>query len=145
MLMVLTSYCSFNKNNIIQNSLDFRLHGEISRSLKKKKEKKKEKRLLHRPKLVLSELYDDNESSKLKEHHSDDLNIDKIFLFSEQIEDSKKKLNNNNWSCSTQFLKNSFLQSQSVEDSNPEELASYFEQLLYIPKPMSYMAEMMYA
>lgn len=30
-------------------------------------------------------------------------------------------------------------------DSNPDELASYFEQMLYIPKPMSLMAEMMYA
>lgn len=30
-------------------------------------------------------------------------------------------------------------------DSNPDELASYFEQMLYLPKPMSLMAEMMYA
>lgn len=31
------------------------------------------------------------------------------------------------------------------EEDNANELASYFEQMLYIPKPMSLMAEMMYA
>ena len=33
----------------------------------------------------------------------------------------------------------------ATDETNPDELASYFEQLLYIPKPMSLMAEMMYA
>ena len=31
------------------------------------------------------------------------------------------------------------------DESNADELASYFEQMLVIPKPMSLMAEMMYA
>ena len=31
-----------------------------------------------------------------------------------------------------------------LDDTTPEELAAYFEQLLHIPKPMSAMAEMMY-
>lgn len=30
------------------------------------------------------------------------------------------------------------------DDTTPEELAAYFDQLLYFPKPMSAMAEMMY-
>ena len=32
----------------------------------------------------------------------------------------------------------------NFDDTTPEELASYFDQLLYFPKPMSAMAEMMY-
>ena len=32
----------------------------------------------------------------------------------------------------------------NFDDTTPEELAAYFEQLLHIPKPMSAMAEMMY-
>ncbi|EDO47520.1 predicted protein [Nematostella vectensis] len=32
----------------------------------------------------------------------------------------------------------------NFDDTTPEELAAYFEQLLHIPKPMSVMAEMMY-
>jgi len=36
-------------------------------------------------------------------------------------------------------------QSSSNGESNAEELASYFEQMLVMPKPMSLMAEMMYA
>lgn len=36
------------------------------------------------------------------------------------------------------------VQRKNIDDTTPEELASYFDQLLYIPKPMSAMAEMMY-
>jgi len=36
------------------------------------------------------------------------------------------------------------VQSMNFDDTTPEELASYFDQLLYFPKPMSAMAEMMY-
>lgn len=32
----------------------------------------------------------------------------------------------------------------NMDDTTPEELASYFDQLLHIPKPMSQIAEMMY-
>ena len=32
----------------------------------------------------------------------------------------------------------------NFDDTTPEELAAYFDQLLYFPKPMSAMAEMMY-
>ena len=32
----------------------------------------------------------------------------------------------------------------NFDDTTPEELAAYFDQLLYLPKPMSAMAEMMY-
>jgi hypothetical protein len=34
--------------------------------------------------------------------------------------------------------------SLNMDDTTPEELAAYFDQLLHIPKPMSQMAEMMY-
>jgi len=34
---------------------------------------------------------------------------------------------------------------EQIAQFNATELASYFEQMLYIPKPMSLMAEMMYA
>lgn len=36
------------------------------------------------------------------------------------------------------------VQKKNFDDTTPEELASYFDQLLYFPKPMSAMAEMMY-
>lgn len=36
------------------------------------------------------------------------------------------------------------VQRLNFDDTTPEELASYFDQLLYFPKPMSAMAEMMY-
>ncbi|XP_068678775.1 uncharacterized protein [Montipora foliosa] len=36
------------------------------------------------------------------------------------------------------------VQRKNFDDTTPEELASYFDQLLYFPKPMSAMAEMMY-
>jgi len=49
--------------------------------------------------------------------------------------------------CGAQYLQQeqgTSLQ-QTPEDSSPDELAAYFEQILYIPKPMSLMAQMMYA
>ena len=41
-------------------------------------------------------------------------------------------------------LQCSSVQRKNFDDTTPEELASYFDQLLYFPKPMSAMAEMMY-
>nr|XP_004210839.1 uncharacterized protein LOC101241383 [Hydra vulgaris] len=125
----------------IQNEI--RLHGEICKSIKKRKKKNKEKHLLHRPKLVLRQIGDESENSD--EFLNNNLNNNEIFIFSKKVTDSMKRENNNNWNCSTQFLNKRLPLRETPEDSNPEELASYFEQLLYIPKPMSYMAEMMYA
>ena len=48
-------------------------------------------------------------------------------------------------SCASQYCNMSNNQYLMNEESNPDELASYFEQILYIPKPMSAMAQMMYA
>ena len=51
-------------------------------------------------------------------------------------------------SCSEQFRRVQFSSmpygSMNFDDTTPEELAAYFDQLLHIPKPMSAMAEMMY-
>lgn len=41
-------------------------------------------------------------------------------------------------------LQGANIQRMNFDDTTPEELASYFDQLLYFPKPMSAMAEMMY-
>ena len=49
--------------------------------------------------------------------------------------------------CSEQFRSGvniKVMDSLSIDDTTPEELAAYFDQLLHIPKPMSQMAEMMY-
>jgi len=52
-------------------------------------------------------------------------------------------------SCGAQHAQQTNRQTQGSQvtndDANAEELASYFEQMLVIPKPMSLMAEMMYA
>ena len=51
--------------------------------------------------------------------------------------------------CSSQYILNLNDQVPVDIDNNSsyddDELALYFEQMLYIPKPMSLMAEMMYA
>ena len=55
--------------------------------------------------------------------------------------------------CSTQYMNQNHggppneqtHADQPPSNLNENELASYFEQMLYIPKPMSLMAEMMYA
>ena len=50
-------------------------------------------------------------------------------------------------SCSFEFKNRDHYGAQgfnAIDDTSPEELAAYFEQLLHIPKPMSSMAEMMY-
>lgn len=51
--------------------------------------------------------------------------------------------------CGAQYLQQSTSSGATAapgpEESNPDELASYFEQILFIPKPMSLMAQMMYA
>jgi len=51
-------------------------------------------------------------------------------------------------SCRLQHRSSFIVDSRQIEgmdDTSPDELASYFEQMLFIPKPMSTMAEMMYA
>lgn len=53
-------------------------------------------------------------------------------------------------SCGAQHAQQTHRQTQgdpaaTSDDANADELASYFEQMLVIPKPMSLMAEMMYA
>ena len=49
--------------------------------------------------------------------------------------------------CGEQFRNGAnvkFSETLNMDDTTPEELAAYFDQLLHIPKPMSQMAEMMY-
>ena len=49
--------------------------------------------------------------------------------------------------CGEQFRNGAHLNvsnSLNMDDTTPEELAAYFDQLVHIPKPMSLMAEMMY-
>ena len=49
--------------------------------------------------------------------------------------------------CGEQFRNGAnmnVVDSLNMDDTTPEELAAYFDQLLHIPKPMSQMAEMMY-
>ena len=49
--------------------------------------------------------------------------------------------------CGEQFRNGASVKvsdSINMDDTTPEELAAYFDQLLHIPKPMSQMAEMMY-
>ena len=50
-------------------------------------------------------------------------------------------------SCSQEYLfkQRTHISSDLETETTPDELASYFEQMLFIPKPMSLMAEMMYA
>ena len=50
-------------------------------------------------------------------------------------------------SCSQEYLfkQRTHMSSDLEIETTPDELACYFEQMLFIPKPMSVMAEMMYA
>ena len=51
-------------------------------------------------------------------------------------------------SCSTEFRNSELLmqgyRQENIDDTSPDELAAYMEQILHFPKPMSAMAEMMY-
>ena len=69
-------------------------------------------------------------------------------VISKQVNQLGKSSTDISKSCSNQFRK---AQSSNIphgevnfDDTTPEELAAYFDQLLHIPKPMSAMAEMMY-
>lgn len=86
-----------------------------------------------------------------QQHHKDRLyssNTTTKTPSTKHVNQSNKSPKDISKSCSGQFRQ---AQSSKIphgnvnfDDTTPEELAAYFEQLLHIPKPMSAMAEMMY-
>ncbi|XP_057314246.1 uncharacterized protein LOC130655496 [Hydractinia symbiolongicarpus] len=109
-----------------------------------KKQKRKKKNLVRQAKLVLDkdlkkkrQCSSRTNDQEHKPESSDDscLNNKKQNKHSEECPTT----------CSAQFLCLKSVNYNTNEDLNPDELASYFGELLYIPKPMSLMAEMMYA
>ena len=65
----------------------------------------------------------------------------------DHITSEDKETLNYQISCSQEYLfkQRTHMSSDLEIETTPDELASYFEQMLFIPKPMSVMAEMMYA
>jgi len=127
---------NWKKNNKIFGSESdinsFRFETDMAKKIRDKRSKKK-KHILHEAKLILPKAV----TKKVKKYNP---------IVEEEIPDEVEKneslLNTHPVSsCSTQYLN----RTHSSNETNPDELASYFEQILFIPKPMSLMAELMYA
>lgn len=112
----------------------------IGRKLNAKRREKRRKCVIRKAKLILPKQF----SVKKKEEtvNTDDAEYDEVFLNGGDACTSETPT-----TCGAQYLQqgSSVQTSGGTEDSSPDELASYFEQILYIPKPMSLMAQMMYA
>jgi len=84
-----------------------------------------------------------------EEEDVDDKEEDEVFLDNSSDSDvSITETPGTPSSCSAQYLNTAHsvaADPNTTDSSNPEELAAYFEQMLFIPKPMSLMAQMMYA
>lgn len=110
-----------------------------------KKQKRKKKNLVRQAKLVLEKDLTQNKrqcSSRTNDEEHKTESLDDSCL-----KDKKENKHSEECptTCSAQFLCLNSVNYNPNEDLNPDELASYFGELLYIPKPMSLMAEMMYA
>lgn len=137
---------------------DIRLNQAIGRQLNSKRRKKAPKSVIKKAKLILPKTFagkqNQGTSACHKHDESDDTDTDDSDD-SVSIEDddvcldytAQTSANTAPVSCSTQYLQQgtSGQSSGDTVESNPDELASYFEQILFIPKPMSLMAQMMYA
>eukprot|EP00111_Clytia_hemisphaerica_P000611 TCONS_00001761-protein len=150
---------------------DFEQVGRVYCS--KKKRKQKSKSLLREAKLVLPIQNSSPENSTKKTSPSSKQKLKSSYRTRDLFDNSeeycdcdnetyeKTNLSNTNIhqtapvaTCSTQYMNQQSHGGPSHEQTdsdqppsnlNEHELASYFEQMLYIPKPMSLMAEMMYA
>jgi len=136
---------------------DVRLNQAIGRKLNLKRRKKSNKRVLKKAKLILPKTFSlkQNQGSKSHTNDSSDSSEDDEDCIVEEDEvfvddTSHTSVSTAPVSCSTQYLQQGANGQSSgnhadTVDSSPDELASYFEQILFIPKPMSLMAQMMYA
>jgi len=117
-----------------------RIEQLIGKKLKAKRRRKTRKCVIRKAKLILPKTFSvKKEDSGLNNKDDSD---DEVFL-----SDSDSCTSGAPATCGAQYLQQGTT-SQSAAgtvDSSPDELASYFEQILFIPKPMSMMAQMMYA
>lgn len=111
----------------------YRFQTDMAKRIRDKRSKKK-KHILHEAKLILPKAV----TKKMKKYNP----IVEEEIPDEVVKTEESLLNTHSvCSCSTQYLN----KTHSSNETNPDELASYFEQILFIPKPMSLMAELMYA
>lgn len=145
-----------NGTTVVENETDIRLNQAIGRQLNSKRRKKAPKSVIKKAKLILPKTFTGKQPQGTSAGHNhdtdgtdeDDDDDDSIEEDEVNFDDTAQtSVNTAPVSCSTQYLQqgtNGQSSGDSVE-SNPDELASYFEQILFIPKPMSLMAQMMYA
>lgn len=142
----------------------------IGERLKRKRRKQTTKCIVRKAKLVLPKTFTTTATKKRRgaanvsnnsknSQHKDEDEVDTdhddddVFLDSNDSDDFIAERPGTPASCSAQYLQQTSVSHSSIADpssssadsSNPDELASYFEQMLFIPKPMSLMAQMMYA
>jgi len=143
----------------------------IGERLKRKRKKRTTKCIVRKAKLVLPKTFTTSATKKRrgaanvnnngkKSQHKDEDEVDTdddeedVFLDGNDSDDFIAERPGTPASCSAQYLQQTSVSHSSIADpnnsssadsSNPDELASYFEQMLFIPKPMSLMAQMMYA
>lgn len=117
----------------------------IGQKLNIKRKGCKPKSVIRKAKLILPKKFSlkkENEANEKNDNDTDDEEVP-----TNEFE-NVDELNESPVTCGAQYLQQgTSLPTAAVgsEDSSPDELASYFEQILYIPKPMSLMAQMMYA
>lgn len=142
-----TSQQQHSTNKVSED--DHRLNQTIGARLKANQKKRANKCVVRKAKLVLPRTVHPKQSantSNLDDETSDD---DEKCVDETQSETYLSGASVA--SCSVQYLQQQVTTSTGQPPtadpahSNPDELASYFEQILFIPKPMSLMAQMMYA
>jgi len=152
-LQVSSSTCGEERTSQQQHSTkkvsedDHRLNQAIGARLKANQKKRANKCVVRKAKLVLPRTVNPKQSANnLDDETSDD---DEKCIDETQSETYLSGASVA--TCSVQYLQQQVTtstgQSPTADPthSNPDELASYFEQILFIPKPMSLMAQMMYA
>merc|ERR1711962_1935014 len=143
--------------NLENGTDDIRLNQAIGRQLNSKRGRKAPKSVIKKAKLILPKTFTGKQkqgASACHKHNDsddtdDDDNDDAVSIEEDVCLDYTAQTSGNTApvSCSTQYLQQGTSGQSSGDpvESNPDALASYFEQILFIPKPMSLMAQMMYA
>jgi len=144
-----------NGTTVVENETDIRLNQAIGRQLNSKRRKKAPKSVIKKAKLILPKTFTGKQPQGTSAGHNHDTDGTDEDDDDDSIEEdevnfddtAQTSVNTAPVSCSTQYLQqgNNGQSSGDSVESNPDELASYFEQILFIPKPMSLMAQMMYA
>jgi len=113
----------------------------VEKKLKAKRRRKSRKCVIRKAKLILPKTYSAKNKCGIVNQDDTDDDDDDVFHT-----DSESCTPGTPITCGAQYLQQgSTSLTTGTEDSSPDELASYFEQILFIPKPMSLMAQMMYA